>query len=50
MSEVRQRMDGLGLSAKGKRDLRWRAPTEHAAERSSRRARVPPTRQHLRAV
>jgi hypothetical protein len=27
-SEVRLRMDGLGLSAKGKRDLRWRSPTE----------------------
>jgi hypothetical protein len=25
-SEVRLRMDGLGLTAKGKRDLRWRPP------------------------
>jgi hypothetical protein len=27
-SEVRLRMDALGLSAKGKRDLRWRSPSE----------------------
>lgn len=37
-SELRLRMDGLGLTAKGKRDLRWRAPTpglevEHEDER-----------------
>jgi hypothetical protein len=51
MSEVRQRMDGLGLSAKGKRDLRWRAPTEHAAEDvEPTTPRPKPTRQHLRAV
>src|SRR5438309_1512057 len=25
-AEVRQRMDGLGLTPKGKRDLRWRVP------------------------
>jgi hypothetical protein len=31
-SEVRQWMDRLGLNAKGKRDLRWRAPSEHAAD------------------
>src|SRR3712207_87499 len=31
-SEVRLRVDGLGLSAKGKRDLRWRAPTESLPE------------------
>jgi hypothetical protein len=27
-SEVRLTMDGLGLTPKGKRDLRWRAPEE----------------------
>lgn len=27
-SEVRLTMDGLGLTPKGKRDLRWRAPQE----------------------
>jgi hypothetical protein len=27
-SEVRLRMDGLGLTPKGKRDLRWRSPSE----------------------
>lgn len=31
MSEVRLREDRLGLSSKGKRDLRWRAPTETVA-------------------
>lgn len=25
-AEIRQRMDGLGLTPKGKRDLRWRVP------------------------
>jgi len=30
--EVRLRMDGLGLTPKGKRDLRWRSPTEAAAQ------------------
>lgn len=30
-TEIRLRADGLGLTAKGKRDLRWRAPTERAA-------------------
>lgn len=27
-AELRQRMDGLGLTAKGKRDLRWRTVAE----------------------
>jgi hypothetical protein len=31
VNEVRAREDRLGLSSKGKRDLRWRAPTETAA-------------------
>jgi hypothetical protein len=31
-AEVRLRMDGLGLSAKGKRDLRWRCVAEQAPE------------------
>jgi hypothetical protein len=30
-AELRQRMDGLGLTAKGKRDLRWRTVAETAA-------------------
>ena len=29
-SELRLRMDGLGLTAKGKRDLRWRTTAEQA--------------------
>lgn len=29
-AELRLRMDGLGLTAKGKRDLRWRSTAEHA--------------------
>ena len=32
VTAVQRRMDGLGLTAKGKRDLRWRAPTETAAQ------------------
>jgi len=32
-AEVRLRMDGLGLSPKGKRDLRWRVPGEQVAGR-----------------
>ena len=31
-SEVRLTMDGLGLTPKGKRDLRWRAPQETTDE------------------
>lgn len=29
-AEIRQRLDGLGLTPKGKRDLRWRTPGEAA--------------------
>lgn len=32
-SEVRQRKDGLGLSEKGKRDLRWRVVSDEVAEK-----------------
>lgn len=50
-AEVRLRMDGLGLSAKGKRDLRWRAPTETAAQQAESAAPSKGTRRrHLRAV
>jgi len=31
-AEVRQRMDILGLTQKGKRDLRWRVPSEAPAQ------------------
>lgn len=31
-AEIRQRMDGLGLTPKGKRDLRWRVPEKTEAE------------------
>lgn len=54
-TEVRQRMDALGLTAKGKRDLRWRVAVavegdvdEGAAEQEPAAASV--TRRHLRAV
>lgn len=50
MSEVRLRMDALGLSAKGKRDLRWRAPTETAiTEPGEEQPKLAPVRR-LRAV
>jgi hypothetical protein len=46
-NEVRLRMDGLGLTPKGKRDLRWRVSAQAAAVprksrsgSSSRRARL----------
>jgi hypothetical protein len=39
-NEVRLRMDGLGLTPKGKRDLRWRIAAESAPASSSRRARA----------
>lgn len=47
-SEIRLRMDGLGLTPKGKRDLRWRVPTDPAPAKArkspkastSRRARL----------
>ena len=46
-SEIRLRMDGLGLTPKGKRDLRWRiAPAEEGAGGSA----GPTTVRHLRAV
>jgi hypothetical protein len=53
VTAVQRRMDTLGLTAKGKRDLRWRPPTEQPAA-----AAAPPPapkaagkgRGHLRAV
>lgn len=51
-SEVRQRMDGLGLTPKGKRDLRWRVPgvdvavTEAPDELAAARER----KQRVRAI
>lgn len=38
-NEVRLRMDGLGLTPKGKRDLRWRVPTGEAAAVAPQRKR-----------
>lgn len=48
-AELRLRMDGLGLTAKGKRDLRWRAPTEVVAEQVPDRPKLAEVRR-LRAV
>lgn len=36
LNEIRLRMDGLGLTQKGKRDLRWRVAVEEPAARESR--------------
>lgn len=46
--ELRQRMDGLGLTQKGKRDMRWRPVTDEATEErpGSKKSRY----QHLRSV
>lgn len=48
-AELRLRMDGLGLSAKGKRELRWRSPSERAAEALDDRPKLAQVRR-LRAV
>lgn len=49
-AEIRLRMDGLGLTAKGKRDLRWRAPTEHAKDDDKPERSPTATVTKLRAV
>ena len=36
-NEVRLRMDGLGLTPKGKRDLRWRVPAGEAVAEPQRK-------------
>jgi len=36
-NEQRLRMDGFGLTPKGKRDLRWRVPGQQVAERDRQR-------------
>jgi hypothetical protein len=41
-NEQRLRMDGLGLTPKGKRDLRWRTPAEVATAEKSHLASVTP--------
>lgn len=44
-SEIRLRMDGLGLTQKGKRDLRWRVMVEEApAAKTSKRPSAPTLR------
>lgn len=48
-SEIRHRMDGLGLTPKGKRDLRWRVASSVAIEAESTPARGA-TVTRLRAV
>lgn len=51
-SEVRLVMDGLGLTEKGKRDLRWRVPRDETPEPRQRRraSRSSDRRAHLTAV
>lgn len=50
-SEVRLRMDGLGLTPKGKRDLRWRPPSERAEPDAAPDDAAPTATVHrLRAV
>ena len=46
-SEVRLRMDGLGLTPKGKRDLRWRIGS--SGDEGSRPARAPQSASKRRA-
>lgn len=49
-AELRQRMDGLGLTSKGKRDLRWRTVAEVAVDDRVPVAPVVGIRDHVRAV
>lgn len=48
-TEIRLRMDGLGLTPKGKRDLRWRVPAG-AVVVPMEAAEPVPARRRLRAV
>lgn len=55
MAEIRLRMDALGLTPKGKRDLRWRLPDASLApgareKQPGRSPRKPRQRAHLMAV
>ena len=52
LAEARQREDRLGLSAKGKRDLRWIAPTERGTVLGQEAKGERPARQfrNLRAI
>lgn len=47
-NEVRLRMDGLGLTPKGKRDLRWRASTEPPEDVRPTRSRTPSSKRRSR--
>lgn len=51
-AEVRQRLDGLGLTMKGKRDLRFRVaePDTEEAPKPPARRRASARRAHLQAV
>jgi hypothetical protein len=50
LSEMRQREDRLGLNPKGKRDLRWIAPTERGTVAGDDRERPVAEVRKLRAV
>lgn len=51
-AEIRLRMDGLGLTPKGKRDLRWRVPPPALVLKldEAREERAPASKRRLRAV
>lgn len=51
-AEIRIRMDGLGLTPKGKRDLRWRVPPPALVLKldEARQERTPASKRRLRAV
>lgn len=50
-AEIRLRMDGLGLTPKGKRDLRWRPPLPAVViQIEDARERKPPAKRRLQAV
>jgi hypothetical protein len=49
-AEMRLRMDGLGLTLKGKRDLRWRAPDDDEAAPPARPKAGAARRKRLQVV
>lgn len=50
VSAVQRRSDGLGLTAKGKRDLRWRPPISSEEPAETEKPTPGDTRRRLRAV
>lgn len=50
LGELRQRSDALGLTQKGKRDLRWRVTTDELGAKREEAPKYESPYAHLRAV